>query len=84
LVGHILPILKKLLKHQTSIIRRKSYLVFLNINQSFPHLFGEIKSIALEALQDPDTPVLFAGLSMLIRPLLANPHEYKDVTKKLV
>lgn len=31
LVAHILPILKKLLKHQTSIIRRKSYLVLLNL-----------------------------------------------------
>ena len=40
LVIHILPILKKLLKHQTSIIRRKSYLVLLNIDQNYPKLFA--------------------------------------------
>lgn len=84
LVGHILPILKKLLKHQTSIIRRKAYLVLMNINQSFPHLFAQIKPLVIEALNDSETPVIFAGISMLYKSILNNPHQFKDTTKKLV
>lgn len=36
LVVNIIPQLRKLLKHNTSIIRRKSYLVLYNINQNYP------------------------------------------------
>lgn len=74
LVHQILPILKKLLKHQTSIIRRKSYLVLLNVNQNFPNLFSDIKSLAIEALHDSETPVIFAGVTMLHRAIIMNPH----------
>ena len=84
LVGHSIPILKKLVKHQTSIIRRKSYLVLMNIHQNYPHLFGEIKISAIEALNDSETPVIFAGVSMLHRAIVANSHQFKDVAKKLV
>ena len=53
LVHRILPIIKKLLKHQTSIIRRKSYLVLYNIHQVYPHLFEDVKQLSIEALHDP-------------------------------
>ena len=42
-----MPILKKLLKHPTSIIRRKSNLVLFNISQNYPQLFGEVKALAI-------------------------------------
>lgn len=74
LVHQILPILKNLLKHQTSIIRRKSYLVLLNVNQDFPNLFSDIKALASEALHDSETPVIFAGVTMLHRAIITNPH----------
>jgi len=83
LVGHILPILQKLLKHQISIVRRKSYLVLMNISQNYPHLFSGIKSLAIEALNDSETPVIFAGISMLYKPVLNNPHQFKDTAKRL-
>lgn len=40
LVQNIMPHLRKLLKHNTSIIRRKSNLVLYNISQSYPEMFG--------------------------------------------
>lgn len=40
--------------------------------------------MAIEALNDSETPVIFAGISMLYKPILNNPHQFKDTTKKLV
>lgn len=37
LVSHIIPILRKLIRHTTSIIRRKAYLALYNIHQTFKH-----------------------------------------------
>lgn len=84
LVSHILPILKKLTKHQTSIIRRKSYLALYNISQHFSHHLMEIKPFAIEALNDQESPVVFAGLAMIYPVVMKNPHQNKELTKKLV
>ena len=81
LVKEILPVLQKLTKHSTSIIRRKSFLVLFNIHQSNPLIVGDIKQLAIAALNDKETPVLFAGISMMHPLVLANPHLYKDQTK---
>ena len=83
LIERILPTLKKLIKHQTSIIRRKAYLVLFNINQLYPKMVSDVKSLAIDALHDHETPVIFTGLSMLYPLIMANPHLYKDQTKRL-
>lgn len=84
LVSHILPILKKLIKHPTSIIRRKSYLAFYNIHQRFSHHLMDIKTYAVEALNDQESPVVFAGLAVIFSIIMKNPHQNKELTKKLV
>jgi vesicle coat complex subunit len=84
LVSHIVPILKKLTRHTTSIIRRKSYLALYNINQNFSHHLIDIKSLAVEALNDQDTPVMFAGLNIIFTTVMKNPHQNKELTKRLV
>lgn len=84
LVHHLLPLLRKLLKHSTSIIRRKSYLALYNIHTLFRDLLPDIKSLALEALADQETPVMFAGLSMIFETVVKNPHQNKDLTRRLV
>ena len=83
LVVRLLPLIRKLLKHPTSIIRKKAYLVLYNISQHYPQLVEDIKNLAIEAIHDPDPPVVFTGLTMLHPMLLANPHLYKDQTKRL-
>ncbi len=77
LVTHILPILKKLIRHQTSIIRRKSYLALYNISQHFTYHLMDIKTYAVEALNDQESPVLFAGLTMIFPIVIKNPHQNK-------
>ena len=52
LISQIMTILKKLTKHNTSIIRRKSFLALFNIYQNFNSELPDIKSFALEALND--------------------------------
>jgi vesicle coat complex subunit len=52
LVVNITPVLKKLIRHPTSIIRRKSYLALYNIHQNFTHHLMDIKLYAIEALND--------------------------------
>jgi AP-4 complex subunit epsilon-1 len=84
LVSHIIPILKKLIRHPTSIIRRKTYLALYNINQHFSHHLADIKAYAIEALSDQETPVIFAGLTMVYPMVMRNPHQNKDLTKRLV
>lgn len=84
LVGHIVPVLKKLIRHQTSIIRRKSYLALYNISQHFSHHLMDIKAYAVEALNDQESPVLFAGLAMIHPIIMKNPHQNKELTKRLV
>jgi len=81
LIKQILPILKTLVKHQTSIIRRKSYFVLFNIYQDYPHLFSDIKPLVINALNDHETPVIFSGVNMLYPLVMANPHLYKEQTK---
>jgi hypothetical protein len=77
LVTHIIPILKKLIRHQTSIIRRKSYLALYNINQHFSYHLMDIKTYAVDALNDAESPVLFAGLTMIYPIVMKNPHQNK-------
>lgn len=83
LIQHILPTLRKLIKHQTSIIRRKSYLVLFHIYQNYPSLIADVKSMVVDALHDQETPVVFAGVNMLYQLVRANPHLYKDQVKKI-
>lgn len=83
LIERILPILNKLIKHPTSIIRRKTYFVLFNINQLFPNIVNDVKSLAIDALHDHETPVIFTGLTMLYPLVMANPHLYKDQAKRL-
>jgi len=52
LIPHLIPILKKLQKHNTSIIRRKAYLVQFNIHQVYHHHLPELKATIIEALSD--------------------------------
>ena len=84
LVQNLLPLLRKLLKHTTSIVRRKSYLALFNIHTLFKESLPDIKSLALEALSDQETPVMFAGLNMIFDIVVKHPHQNKDLTKKLV
>lgn len=83
LITHIIPILKKLTKHSTSIISRKSYLVLFNIHQTFREHLPDIKAAAVEALNNNDPPVMFAGLSMIYSIVISNPHQNKELTKRL-
>lgn len=84
LIPHLLPFLNKLLKHTTSIIRRKAYLVMLDIHQRYSHHVPDLKRLAIDAINDSESPVMFAGLCMLYPLVLADPHRFKDVTSKLV
>jgi AP-4 complex subunit epsilon-1 len=84
LVQNVLPVLRKLLKHPTSIIRKKAYLVLFNISQLYPDAVPDVKALAVEALQDQDTPVIFTGVSMLQGLVVGNPHLFKEQTKRLV
>ena len=52
LIERIMPLLKKLIKHQTSIIRRKAYLVMFNIHQIYPNIVNDVKNLAIDALHD--------------------------------
>ena len=83
LIQQIMPILQKLMKHPTSIIRRKAYLVVFNIHQTYPKTETDLKALAIEALQDKETPVIFTGVTMLHPLVLANPHLYKEQARRL-
>lgn len=52
LIARILPTLKNLVNHQTSIIRRKAYFVLFDIYQNYQHLFSDIKPLIIKALND--------------------------------
>ena len=52
LVRQILPTLKTLITHQTSIIRRKSFFVLFDIHQKYKHLFSDIKPLVDKAIND--------------------------------
>ena len=47
LIRHIVPVLRKLVKHHTSIIRRKSYLVLFNIHQINSSHVPNIRDLAV-------------------------------------
>lgn len=83
LITHIIPILRKLTKHGTAIISRKSYLVLFNIHQAYGAHLPDIKSLAVEALGSSEPPVMFAGLSMVYSVVVGNPHQNKELTKRL-
>lgn len=61
----ILSSIRRMLKHKVSMIRRKSLLVYYNVSQNFPHLIDDLKEVIMLSLTDQDTPVLFAGLSII-------------------
>ena len=54
-----------------------------NIHQSYPHLVEDIKNIAIEAIHDAETPVIFTGVIMLHPMLVGSPHLYKEQTKRI-
>jgi vesicle coat complex subunit len=83
IIPNILPIIKKLTKHHTSIIRKKSYLVLLNIYQIENSYINNMKALTSEALEDVDGSVAFAGVSILKVLAPSNPHDYKDLVKRL-
>ena len=83
LITHIMPILRKLTKHSTAIISRKSYLVLFNIHQTNREHLPDIKGLAVEALGSSEPPVKFAGLSMIYPLIMGNPHQNKELTKRL-
>jgi vesicle coat complex subunit len=84
LIPHLLPLLSKLLKHPTSIIRRKTFLVMLDIYQRYNHHVPDLKRLTIDAINDSESPVIFAGLSMLYPQLMSDPHHFKDLTPRLV
>ena len=84
LISQIMPTLKKLTKHQTSIIRRKTFLVLYNNYEKYNAQLPDIKAYALEAMNDVETPVMFAGLCMIKPLIMSNPHKHKQLAKKLV
>lgn len=83
LITHIVPLLRKLTKHSTAIISRKSYLVLFNIHQTNREHLPDIKGLAVEALSSSEPPVMFAGLSMIYSIVMGNPHQNKELTKRL-
>lgn len=84
LVINLIPLLRKLISHPTSILRRKAYLALYNINRNFPTQFPDLKTLAVDALSDQESPVKFAGLTMIYPLVIQNPHQNKDIVKKLV
>ena len=79
----VLPILQKLRKHDVNMIRRKALLILMSIHAKHPDVLPDIKQIIIDALADPDTPVVFAGISMLSNSVKADPFKFKDMSKKL-
>ncbi len=67
------PVLK-LLKNPTAIVRKKAYLVIFNMYQFNKSFVPNIKILALEALKDPDAPVVFAGVYIFRMLITSNPH----------
>jgi hypothetical protein len=43
-----------------------------------------LKTLAVDALSDQESPVKFAGLTMIYPLVIQNPHQNKDIVKKLV
>lgn len=84
LIALIAPFLRKLSKHQAGIIRKKTFLVYLDVYQNYPLALPEIKQLALEACSDTDPPVLFAGVAIFNRIVRSSPEDFKDVVKRLV
>jgi AP-4 complex subunit epsilon-1 len=64
-------------------IRRKALLIMMSISSKHPDVLADIKPIISEALNDGETPVVFAGISMLEVAIKADPFKFKDMTKKL-
>ena len=79
----ILPILQKMRKHNINMIRRKSLLIMLNIHQKHPNLLPDLKQLAVDAFNDGDPPVVFAGISVLSCAVKEDPLKCKDTVKKL-
>lgn len=84
LLPALLPLLRKLTRHSISVIRRKSYLVLLNVHYLFPLQVSDLPQLAIEAMSEAETPVMFAGLSMLYPQVMADPHLFRGETKRLV
>ena len=83
IVPQVLPTLNKLRKHNVNMIRRKSLLTLFSIYQTFPDMVTDLKSLATEALNDVDPPVIFAGISVLSNVIKSDPISCKDLAKKL-
>lgn len=64
-------------------VRKKAYLVIFNMYQFNKNFVPNIKILALQALKDPDAPVVFAGVYIFKMLIFSNAHQYKDVTKAL-
>ena len=65
LVSDTIGSIRKMLKNKLGMMRRKSLLVMFNIYQKYPHLVSDISELAINALNDPDVPVVFAGVSVV-------------------
>ena len=84
LASDILPTLKKLLKNKLSMTRRKALLALFNIHQVCPHEIDDLPQLAIAGLNDPEVPVMLAGLSVVAQLAKADPLPWKKYTHKFV
>lgn len=82
-IDDFLPHVTQLLKSPTNVIRKKALLVIFDMYEKDKKLSLDIKKIALDALKDSDTSVIFAGVHILKNLVFNNPHNHKDTTKEL-
>lgn len=78
-----LPIVVKLTKAKTSVIRKKALLVLYNFYDIDNKYVTNIKQLALESLIDTDTSVVFTGMFILKNLVMSNAHAHKDITKTI-
>ena len=84
LIGEVLPVIRKMLKDKMSMVRRKSLLVIYNIYQIQPLSVTDIKQVTIDALNDPDVPVIFGALSILKNLIPFDPVSFKPYAGKLL
>jgi AP-4 complex subunit epsilon-1 len=82
-IESFMPLVIKLTKSKTSVLRKKSLLVLYNFHSVDSKYVVNIKNLALEALGDSDTSVVFTGSFILKMLVLANPHAHKDIVKQI-
>ena len=78
-----LPFVLKLTKSKTSVLRKKALLVLYNFHAVDSKYVVNIKNLALEALGDTDTSVVFTGSFILKMLVMSNPHAHKDIVKPI-